>query len=300
MTKNKTEDGNFWELINENQLSHDKIRNIDKFKPSEINWKIALFNPHTNGVRYLKTLIYNMASDLSEDEWALLKNIQRRNFGAPLIITYNNEEICLDYLQAVYELSFISENMRMDGASVIEIGSGYGRTCHSIMSNYELQSYYIIDLDNCLKLSKKYLKTVLDKNRYDKIHFVRAGEIGLLGNISFDCCINIDSFAEMDSAAVIEYLSFINNRCKVFYVKNPVGKYMDKTLDDHFQGEHVVDLALRQGVLKDIIDIHDNFQVQKQSAKFIAAYSPGKKWRCKMDSWAKPWSYYWQAIYEKS
>jgi len=61
----------------------------------------------------------------------------------------------------------------------------------------------------------------------------------------------------------------------------------------------VVALALSQGLLKDIIDIHNNAEIEKQAEKFLKAYSPGKRWQCLSNSWAKPWSYYWQAIYEK-
>ena len=88
MGKRKTEQSVFWKKINENQLSLENIENIDDFKSSDINSKIALFNPKTNGVRYLKTLIYNIASELNENEWALLENIPEHNFGRPITITY--------------------------------------------------------------------------------------------------------------------------------------------------------------------------------------------------------------------
>lgn len=299
MEKRKTEQSDFWKQINENQLSLDKIDNIDNFKSSDINWKIALFNPKTNGIRYLKTLIYNIASGLNKNEWTLLQNIAERNFGKPITITYNNQQICLDYAQAIFELTFILKNLQLDGASILEIGAGYGRTCHAIMSNCNIKSYYIIDLANCLKLSRRYLKKVLPEGDYEKISFIRESDLSTLDNSRFDLCINIDSFAEMNHDVVDIYLSFINQRCNFFYVKNPVGKYLDKSLDEHSQGSQVVKLALSQGLLKDIIDIHDNAEVERQAEKFLKAYLPGKRWECLSNSWAKPWSYYWQAIYEK-
>jgi hypothetical protein len=200
---------------------------------------------------------------------------------------------------SIFELSFILKNLQLGGASILEIGAGYGRTCHAIISNRDIKSYYIIDLENCLQLSRRYLKKVLPEKNYRKISFIRETNLATLADTRFDLCINIDSFAEMNKDVVGKYLSFIKQRCNFLYVKNPVGKYFDKSLDDHSQGNQVVELALNQGVLKDVIDIHNNVEVKKQTEKFLKAYSPGKGWECLNNSWAKPWSYYWQAIYEK-
>jgi hypothetical protein len=39
---------------------------------------------------------------------------------------------------------------------------------------------------------------------------------------SFDCCLNIDSFAEMDAEIVHFYLDYIRSHCAGFSLKNPV------------------------------------------------------------------------------
>jgi hypothetical protein len=126
-----------------------------------------------------------------------------------------------------------------------------------------------------------------------------SANFNLLDNSFFDVCINIDSFAEMEPDVVKYYLEYINQNCNYFYVKNPVGKYMDKSLDNHYQGQKLVNIALNTGVLRDVIDIHDNQAIKKEAPKFIEAYHPGKKWECIANSWARPWSYFWQAIYKK-
>ena len=44
----------FWEGINKDQLDPQRIeREFARFKSSPINYKLALFNPEVNGVRYL-------------------------------------------------------------------------------------------------------------------------------------------------------------------------------------------------------------------------------------------------------
>jgi hypothetical protein len=96
---------------------------------------------------------------------------------------------------------------------------------------------------------------------------------------------------------VRHYLELIDATCAHFYVNNPVGKYLDKTLDGHSQGAGVVELALNSGLLRDVIDIHDSEAVLEKVPAFEAAYRPGKRWECVASARAVSWSYYWQTLY---
>ena len=49
--------------------------------------------------------------------------------------------------------------------SVLEIGAGYGRTCHGLLSNLHINEYTIIDLENMLEHSKEYLKSSSQNNQ---------------------------------------------------------------------------------------------------------------------------------------
>jgi hypothetical protein len=103
----------------------------------------------------------------------------------------------------------------------------------------------------------------------------------------------------MDAAVVREYLHFIDEHCSNFYVKNPLGKYFDHALDGHFRGKEVVKIALQTGILREIIDINDSKDIVRSVKKYVKAYRPGPKWSCSGNDWARPWSYYWQALYQK-
>lgn len=302
MSDPKTGQSPLWAHINQTQITKESTVDLTNFKSGTVNFKLALWNPHVNGVRYLKALIYNLCADLSSENWARLSHIQNREVGNPITVNYAGESVCMDYLQAVLELEFIATNMKLDGLRILEIGAGYGRTCHAILSNHNVEAYTIFDLENCLELSKKYLALVLDKEQFAKVHFVSTDDIAHYlseSNMHFDLCINIDSFAEMDAETVKHYLTIIDDHCDHLYVKNPVGKYLDKSLDDHSQGQDVVNLALGTGILRDVIDIHDSEEVKVQSRKFVSVYQPAENWKCLADDWAKPWSYYWQALYQK-
>ncbi|EEP73342.1 hypothetical protein MCAG_03669 [Micromonospora sp. ATCC 39149] len=287
-----------WERYNSTQVTEEAADDLTSFKSSDVNYKLALWDPRVSGVRYLKTLIFNLAENLGEANRARLRRIANRDVGDPISVVWDGDRICMDYLQAVLELEFFSRHVPLDGATVLEIGAGYGRTCHAVLSNHDVAAYHVVDLPNSLALARRYLGTVLTAEQLARVHFHGVGEVdGPLSELRYDLVINIDSFAEMTAETVRAYLAFVATRARHLYVNNPVGKYLDKSLDGHFQGEAVVNLALSTGLLRDVIDIHDNQAVRRQSRAFLDAYRPGPGWACVAESRTIPWSYYWQALY---
>lgn len=290
----------FWEGINKDQLSPQRIeKEFACFKSSPINYKIALFNPEVNGVRYLKTLTHFMAAALGDEQWALLNRVEKREVGGPIAIKFPQGEVCLDYLQALDEYEFLTDCLDLSGLRLLEIGAGYGRTAHFILSNSDIADYTILDLPNALGLAQKYLQTVLPAAAFSRLRFIPVSEFSSIESETFDLAINIDSFAEMDKEVVLEYLRYIDSHCQHFYVKNPVAKYLDKTLDGHSQGEEVIKLALAQGVLTDIIDIDDHGAIAAGTGKFLEAYQPAPGWQKQSDRWAPPFTHVWQTVFCK-
>jgi putative sugar O-methyltransferase len=290
-----------WERILQNWVTEDAAADLSNFKADKRNYSLSLWNPEVCGIRYLKTLVYHLATELTPEDWVKLRNIRNREVGDPLTVRIDGEPICIDYLQAVMELGFIEKHVDLQGAQVAEIGAGYGRTCHAVLSNYELSQYWIIDLTNTLRLSMKYLGEVLDDAQYSKVRFVDVADISqVMRATDFGLFININSFAEMTLQTVRDYLDLIDTKCAALYVKNAVGKFMDKKLDGHHKGSEAVQLALQSGPLKNVLDIFDNQAVAAAASDYIAAYMPGESWRCVADGLGYPWSYYWQALYMKS
>jgi putative sugar O-methyltransferase len=289
-----------WERINRLHFTDEALADLANFKSSAVNHKLAVWNPQSNGVRYLKELTHNLCHCLKPKDWELLDNIKGRDLGNPYTVSFNGRRVCLDYLQSIFEVGAIQQAfVPLAGADVLEIGAGYGRTCHALISNHNLSAYTIVDLEKTLVLASTYLKEVLSREQYSLVNFVNAEDIDKLTSCSYTLAINIDSFAEMPEEIVRSYLKLINTTCQWCYVKNPVGKYLDPSLDMHNDGSEAVQLALSSGILRDIIDIHDNLIVERQSQKFLKEYSPSKDWKLVSESWARPWSYYWQAIYKK-
>jgi putative sugar O-methyltransferase len=289
-----------WDRISKYWVTEDAAIDLTNFRSDQRNYNISLWNPEANGVRYLKTLVYGLATQLAEEDWARLRNIANRTVGEPLTVRYGGEDLCLDYAQAVLELGFIERAVELSGARVLEIGAGYGRTCHAMLSNHDLAEYCIIDLPNTLKLSHRYLREVLDDARFAKMRFVEVDDIDdVLGAAHFDLCVNIHSFTEMTPDTVRGYLDLIDEKCDAFYAKNPLGKFLDKKLDGHFKGDEAVRMALRTGPLRKVIDIFDSEALEAAVPDFIEAYRPAADWCSVADARAIPWSYFWQAVFAK-
>lgn len=287
-----------WENISERWVTKDAADDLTGFKSDLRNFNLALWDPRTNGIRYLKYLVYNLAAGLTDDDWARLRRIENRDVGDPVTVRYNGERVCMDYLQSLFELAFIAREVDLRGGRVLEIGAGYGRTCHAILSNFDIASYHIIDLENTLRLSRRYLREVLNDAQYAKLRFVQVDDVdGMPDSARFDLCVNIHSFGEMRPAVVRAYLDLIRDTCGAFYTKNPVGKYADKSMDDHAKGTEAVRMALETGLLRQVVDVHDSQAVEAAVPRFIEAYRPGDAWRCASHAWGVPWNYFWQALY---
>ncbi|WP_051043211.1 putative sugar O-methyltransferase [Nocardiopsis xinjiangensis] len=284
-----------WEHHNSTAITRKAVTDLSGFKSNAVNFKLALWDPASNGVRYLKTLAHELAMRMSEEEWRRLRRVRNRDVGAPISARVHGQDVCVDYLQAVFELGFISRNVTLDNARVLEVGAGYGRTCHSMMSNHDIAEYCIVDLDNALLLSRAYLERVLDEESFSRIRFVRAEEVeAALEGRRYDLCVNIDSFAEMNPETVEHYLNLVDAHCAHLYVNNPVGKYLP---DGHSDDDEVVRYALSTGPLRQVLDIYDSEAVSAAAVRFVSAYRPGEHWKCAAEARSVPWSYYWQALY---
>jgi len=290
--------GRQWQALVEGHYRNTTPTDLAGFKSSAFNNKITLWDPETNGLRYLLELIVNLCRQLTPKEWAYLSAMRGKEIGEPHSVRFRGETVCLDSLQAVFELCFIGDHIGLDGSRIIEIGAGYGRTCHALLSNKDIASYTIVDIPLMLGIASRYLPQVLTEDQFDKICFVPLEDFPALDSEHFDLCINIDSFAEMEEEVVLNYLEFVATHCSNFYTKNPTGKYWDKKLSPDAANEGL-QLALASGILRDMIDIHDEQSVEQQAKKFVQAYRPAADWHCAADAWGRPWSYFWQAFYAK-
>ncbi len=277
-----------WTYNNKIIQSTDDFTN---FKRNAINSKICSRDPANNGLHYMKTMLANLADGLLSVELEQLQHIHGRQIGNPISVIERGEMVCLDYWGAIKECGFISQVP--DCRHVLEIGAGYGRTCHAIMSLGAVDTYTIVDLSPSIAIAQWYLPQVLTGAQYAKIRFVDA-ESAVSSRSHFDLAINIDSFAEMDAATVLCYMKYIEGHCEYFYTKNTVGKY-----EPDSEATESTQWAITTGLLTEIVDLYDSDDVERLSRRFIDVYRPGGNWTCLADSQAPPWPHYWQALYHR-
>jgi len=287
-----------WKHINKNIIASPNQIDLETFRSGAVNSKISTWDPAANGVRYMKTCVYLSAQGFDSRRWAILDRITNRLLGAPHVVTIGERPVCLDYLMAVDEVAFLideTKNIR----SVVEIGAGFGRTSHALLCNIEtIESYTIIDLPNCLELSRRYLRAVLSDEQFAKIRFVLNTECGDVQD-RFDLAINIDSMAEMDASVVDAYFAWIDSRCRLFYSKNPLGKYRADSAGAIVNDQHALGAAMLSGKLRCVVDMFNSSELDAQVPNFYQAYAPGPNWRLTKGGSTIPWAFHHQAIFER-
>jgi putative sugar O-methyltransferase len=288
-----------WQLARQTIASGVSPFDLENFKASAANFKIALWDPKTNGLRLLKTLIFDTVSRFSDEDIGRLESISNRSLGNPIDIKDRGVRVCLDYAQAFLETKFIEDVCTLRGLQVLEIGGGYGRTCHTLLSLHEdIERYVIADLSWMLQIAEMYLKRVMSPSQMAKVEFVPLEQFAGLSARNFDLAINIDGFNEFDEAVVKGYLDYINLHARRFYTKNPVAKYRDPSLDSGAGNNREMKYAITSGLLRNVIDIFDGDAIAANVPDFLSAFCPGSRWKCVKHGRGVPWSFYHQALYE--
>lgn len=165
---------NLWKKLGEGLFEDvDKIDFNEFRSPGRINNRLASWDPFDKKTyRYYKNILYNLVAGEDERFDKIYSNIGNTQLGNPIEICVRGQNFNLDYVFSVQEIMFLSKILKKVKC-VIEIGAGFGRTCHSIVNNFpKLQNYTIIDIPEVLELSNKYLRKVLDVKSYRKIIFL--------------------------------------------------------------------------------------------------------------------------------
>src|SRR3954447_11821519 len=172
------------------------------FRSGDANFKLTLWDPRANGVRYLKALLFSVSGRLSPADRERLRRTPHRDVGDPITVRHDGDEIDMDYLRAVQEVGFLADRVHLGGARIVEVGAGYGRTCHALMANHDVAEYHIIEQATSLPLARAYLRAVLEPAQFAKVKFHAADDAVHAFPRDTDLAINIDSFACMPPETV--------------------------------------------------------------------------------------------------
>jgi putative sugar O-methyltransferase len=286
------------------QLENTLFKDIERLdltifrKPGSLNSRLASWDPYDkNSFRYYKNILFNLVTSMPQDFFDYYRNIGNTSLGDPISVNINQLDINLDYVFSVQEILFCKKTLQSI-SNICEIGAGFGRTCHSILKNFHgINRYTIIDLPPCLKLSKKYLKNVLEEADFKKIEFIENTNAN---NIEFtELFINIDSFAEMDVQIAKSYLSLISTKGNFFYTRNPIGKYHPKMIGLKDYDETQYRSAMSVGLCNEVVDIFNNGHLIEAREKYLKLYCPSSNWILLKNEISYPWQYYHHAMYQR-
>lgn len=270
-----TEISRLWEKLTREEFAnvdHDFLRNFRA--PGSAN-KFVAWNPYEQSTRYLKFLLFAIAQKQSRQFFEAYRKISNCNLGNPLSIRYSDCDINADYLAAVEEWEFLNSSTGLEGVTnAVEIGAGFGRTCHTILTLCPwIEEYTIIDLEPMLNLSQSYLKRVAP-DIFNRVRFVSSNDDSSQDALVPDMVMNIDSFQEMPVAIIDGYMKRVVRKARKFYCKNPVGKYMPGTVGlPDLKSEQLLDV-FSLGYCQRVIDIFNDRELQAARIAYVDAYCP--------------------------
>jgi putative sugar O-methyltransferase len=138
--------------------------------------------------------------------------------GNPPPITWGGQLISQDLANSALETSAIRRAMKgSDPGSIVEVGAGYGRTGHALLSIYPNAKYTVVDVEPALSLSRWYLTTLFpDRDLTFLIPEEATPE--RLGRV--DLSVSISSLQEMTREQVDGYITLFDSITdKVVFLK---------------------------------------------------------------------------------
>lgn len=167
--------------------------------------------------------------------------------------------------------------------TVVEIGAGFGRTCHGFMALApSIERYVIVDLPSVLELSRRVLRKVLP-NKFERIEFIDATDTGAWQSLTADLAINIDSFQEMPAPTIDGYRDGILRQARHVYIKNPIGKYAPESIGIEVKDPTKFHDVFKLGYCTNMVDLFDDASLAIARKSYVDAYRPGTNWRTVAD-----------------
>jgi putative sugar O-methyltransferase len=268
--------------------------------PGGANSRLAAWDPFDKSMRYYKFLLFNIARNKSELFFEAYSKLQNTLIGNPVSVKVNGCEIDIDYLFSVEEFLFLNNSLNTGNIKkVVEIGAGFGRTCHGLLTlSNIIEEYSIIDLPEVLELSSAYLKKAIPEH-FDKIKFIKNIDDSSINNLQPDLVINIDSFQEMPPEVIDNYMLKVISKSKMFYCKNPIGKYEPENVGlPKLKPDQLLDVY-SLGYCQNIYDLFNENILIEARKKYCISYLPTGDWKLIADEPVEIFPYLQNALYYK-
>ncbi|WP_281684044.1 putative sugar O-methyltransferase [Thalassobaculum salexigens] len=186
------------------------------------------------------------------DRRKVIPRISEPLFGNPYRIRRGARLISQDLARSAVEYNQMLELCSLpENATILEIGSGYGRLAQ-VFHEFGAAKFIIVDIAPALFLAQTYLHAVFPKGKffdfrsfenfedvrreYEEAEFVflSPNQIDQLPDNSVDLTININSFMEMTYQAVDHYMRTIDRICRGWLYMKQWRARGQKKIDHNF------------------------------------------------------------------
>ena len=137
-------------------------------------------------------------------------------YGGPTLCEFDDigriSPTTLRYVKVLKDLMSHFTNLNM--FDVVEIGVGYGGQCNIVNHMFNLKSYKLIDIEEALSVSKKYLSFF---SSFEKLEFCNMSDIKQQDN-NYDLVISNYAFSELNRELQDFYLDKVIRRSKRGYI----------------------------------------------------------------------------------
>jgi putative sugar O-methyltransferase len=293
---------NLWKSLCAEQFANTDDAFLETFRrPGGANNRLAAWDPLDKTSRYFKFLLYAAAERQPARFFELYRALGNVELGQPVDVKLRSCAINIDYFLSIDEFLFLESAVDVQSVrSIVEIGAGFGRTCHTFLALCnagQLKQYTIIDLPQILALSRRALAKLVPQH-FSKVRFIDATDESSWKGLTADLAINIDSFQEMPPSTIGSYMKRVISNCGRFYVKNPIAKYDPQAIGlDDVDREKLQDV-LSLGYCREVVDIFDDAALARTRPAYLEAYRPAAGWRLVADRPAEMFPYYHHAIYD--
>ena len=123
----------------------------------------------------------------------------------------------------------------LDGASIVEIGGGFGGQCAVIAKRFGFARYTLVDLAEPLQLARRYLETLSIAN----VEFARFDELPINGR--YDLVISCYALSELSRTAQVMHLQRVLLRARAGYLLwNNEGMKQHRDWQQQFFGAEMI------------------------------------------------------------
>lgn len=219
--------------------NYDYVQFVEK---AAINYKDFLnfkINPSYNYIleHVTKELGQSYLDIIKQEFPKLIDNydIIKKNdiVGNPNVYEYNNigttSPTTIRYAKVASDLKkYFGKNI---GEKVCEIGVGYGGQCLVLDTVFDIDEYYLLDMNPVLKLVERYLECFLLKAKYECRTLNQTTKHG-----EWDLCISNYAFSELPIDMQLKYIEKILFKSKKGYLTMNSGNEIN---NPHYNTNHL-------------------------------------------------------------